>query len=45
MTVDMVVRAVYSVERKLFDWVMNEKRRKLIMELQECYANEMDKEE
>lgn len=44
LTLEMVVRAVSSIEGTLFRWVMNEKRRKLV-EQHESDANEMDSEE
>ena len=45
LSLEMVVRAVYSIEGKLFGWVMNEKRKKLVMEQLKNDADEIDSEE
>jgi hypothetical protein len=41
----MIVRAVFSIEGRLFRWVMNEKRRKMMAEQHEGDPDEMDSEE
>jgi hypothetical protein len=45
LSLEMVVRAVFSIEGRLFRWVMDQKRRKTMMEQHEGDADEMDSEE